>query len=188
MMSNSNLSRRTLVSSAVALPAVAIPTGMERFEAAANPSVPDPIFAAITQHRSAVETFSKAVDARCELEKELPGHLRKSSIDVWERKIVDTDDPRWIEAENKVAETSNAMDEAAMAILDLEPETLLGALAVLRYMVDHIDRYNGAAMGWPDKLLPDSVDPETAKENAARSPEYFLMQNVAASLDRIARA
>jgi hypothetical protein len=53
-------------------------------------------------------------------------------------------------------------------------------------MVDHIDDQRGIAMAWPDSLLPDGVDPETATLGDYRSAEYFLMLAVAEGLERLA--
>ncbi len=142
--------------------ASAAPTSAGR-PVSAVPAV-DPIYAAITAHKAAISAFSKAADARSALE------------------IANTDDPRWIDAEEKVRATSEAMDETALSILKVKPTTLEGAIAVLRYAVDHVDRF-GEMMGWPEDLRPDGGD--IAKLNASRSPEYFLMQNVGACLARL---
>jgi hypothetical protein len=146
---------------------------------------PDPIFAAITEHQSAVETFLKAVSDESKLEEVLPRDRCKSDIRAEEREIVETDDPRWIEAIVERDRTSTAMEDAAITIIETEPQTLAGAAAVLRHMVNHMDQHDGIAMGWPDHLLPDGVDPDTATWHASRSSEYFLMQNVAASVERL---
>jgi hypothetical protein len=130
------------------------------------PTTPDPIYAAIEHHKSAVENFKKAEEDE-------------------DADIVKTDDPHGVDAEKRIQQASDVMDDAAAAILELEPQTLQGAAAVLRYMVDHIDRYDGEAMGWPASSLPDGIDPDTAGWNAGRSSEYFLMQNVAAILERL---
>jgi hypothetical protein len=82
-------------------------------------------------------------------------------------------------------EKSRTMDEAAVAVLNTRPETLEGAGAVLRYMVEHMDHYNGEAMGFPDNLFSDGVGPDAAKRNDSRSSEYFLMRNVANALERL---
>jgi hypothetical protein len=71
---------------------------------------------------------------------------------------------------------------------NFEPETLQGAFAVLRYAVDHMDRYDSEMMSWPDRLLLDGIDPDMAKWNVKRSAEYFLMLNVAVSLERLLNA
>ena len=153
---------------------------------AANES--DPIFAAIEAHEAAVKAFAQAVRENCRLEESLPQECCQSSITAYERKIVETDDPRWIEAEEQVEETGDVMDDAAIKILNLEPATLQGAFAVLRYAVDHIDHHAGEMMGWPDNLLLDGVDPDTAKLNDSRSAEYFLMLIVAVGLERLLSA
>ena len=146
----------------------------------------DPIFAAIADHRSAVEAHDNAVHEKSRLEGVLPRDRCRSLITLYERKIVETDDARWIEAEELVDKANNIMDAAAMVIVNLEPETVQGAIAVLQYAVDHMDRYDGLMMGWPKSLFPDRVDEEDTGWQTARSSEYFLMQNVAASLARLA--
>jgi hypothetical protein len=175
----SKLSRRILIASAAALPALSLPV------AAATAEV-DPIFAAIGRHKAAVEANGKAVHDECCLEEVLPWDRHQSFIAAYGRKIIETDDPRWIEAEEQVEKTGDAMNDAATEILNFEPQTLQGAFAVLRYAVDHMDRYDGEMMGWPDSLLPDGVDPD--KPWGSRSAEYFLMKNVAATLERLLSA
>jgi hypothetical protein len=145
----------------------------------------DPIFAAIEAHRSAVEAYVQAVAAHNELEESLPQERRRSVINAHERKIVETDDPRWIEAELQIDRLGDAMEEAAITILESEPATPQAAAAVLRYMVDHIDRHYGLSMGWPDGLIWDGVDPEASSYSDHRSSEYFLMRAVANGLERL---
>jgi hypothetical protein len=65
----SNLSRRSLVTTAAALPALAVPA-----VAVAATAEPDPIFAAIEKHRQAYAVWSKALAERAVIpvEKEAP--------------------------------------------------------------------------------------------------------------------
>jgi hypothetical protein len=148
----------------------------------------DPIFAAIEEHKSATMAFVKATHKENELEEMLPSDRTKSraNIHTCDCDIVENDDPQWIEAVQRSAETSDAMDDAARKLVTTKPTSLQGAAAALQYMVDHIDRYDGEAMGFPDEILPDGIDPDTAERNASRTPEFFLMQSVAAALVRLA--
>lgn len=151
----------------------------------ATTAEPDPIFAAIQKHERAVEVFLQAVSNESRLQELLPDDRCQSSITAAERKIIETDDPRWIEAVEQRDKASESMDAAAMELLDQEPKTPEGAGAVLRYAIAHMDRYDGLMMGWPESLLPDGVDPDTASWSASRSSEYFLMQNVERCLERL---
>jgi hypothetical protein len=132
---------------------------------------PDPIYAAIEHHKAAVAAFSEAVLQQC-LEEALPPGKRRSWIAGGA--IIEADDPQWIQSERHHAATSNAMDEAAEALLNVEPQTLAGAIALLQHAVEHIDSHKGD---------PNWLDIET---NAGkRSPEYFLMRNAASALKQL---
>src|SRR6202022_3250168 len=62
---------------------------------AATPQrVPDPIYAAIEAHKAARAAVVPIIDAHQALEGELPKERRRSDVNVWEEKIVETDDPR----------------------------------------------------------------------------------------------
>jgi hypothetical protein len=158
----SKLSRRSLVSSAAALPALAIP-------AVAAASTDDPIFAALAEHKSAVQAFEEAVK-----------HQDYNSV-------FEKDDPRRVAAEEQYNKTKDAMDDAGFRMLNIEPTSMQGVVALLKYMIDNIEE-NGDVMGWPSDLLPDEVDPETATLAQARSAEYFLMKSAVASLRRLSAA
>jgi hypothetical protein len=73
-----------------------------------DPAAPDdPIFAAIAAHKAAETSFSDALTAKERLEREIPQGARQSHIDAFEEVIIESDDPRWIEAER----TSNAASD-----------------------------------------------------------------------------
>jgi hypothetical protein len=145
----------------------------------------DPIFAAIARHAETVTKFNEAVRARNDLQDALPLDRCQSMITVHGRDIVETDDPRFIEWEIKVDATSDEMGDAAVQFLQVEPTSLQGAAALLRYVVDHFDESGGVLVGFPDDLLTDQLDPELNRDQQARSTEYWLMKNVAASLARL---
>lgn len=147
----------------------------------------DPIFAAIRKHKAAIDAFEAAVGVKSALEKALSHDQRQSTIIASEREIVETDNPRWIETIEQEHKASDGMEDAAIELLNLEPKTLQGAAAVLRHAVEHMDIYGGEMMGWPDSLLPDGADPDDAGPWDGRSAEYFLMLNVAASLERLSK-
>jgi hypothetical protein len=109
---------------------------------------PDPIFAAIEAHKAAGAAFEAAVEREMDLEEALPKEARQSSITVWEYVIVETDDPRWIEAVKANDETCDAVDELAWAFIEHPPTTAAGAAALTAYIGD-------ASEGWfPDGFQP----------------------------------
>jgi hypothetical protein len=93
----------------------------------------DPIFTAIDASRGAVAAFREAVNAECNLEGSLPRDKRQSDISAWEETIVDGDDPRWLAAIRALAQASEAMDDAALDLLNVAPTTTAGVEALLRY-------------------------------------------------------
>jgi hypothetical protein len=157
-------------------PAISSPTMASSVDAP-----PDLIFAAIEHHRSATEAYLKAVHERSVFEEALDANLRRSYIHAHEREIFETDDPRWLEAIRRQHDTCNAMAGASFALLDGEPATVAGSVAVLEYIVDHMDRYDGQPMGFPACSISKA---DVAVWHDTRSCEYFVMRNVATALVR----
>jgi hypothetical protein len=131
--------------------AAAIPTtALPAAALAAMPLEPDPIFAAIEAHRARWSEFN----AWCAL-------------------------PEAGTEEGKAAENrlSDAEWEAAIALVEIEPTTMAGVIALLRYTVGVNE------CGWPDILMEKGVE-----NSHGRSWEYFLRCNLAGALERIAVA
>jgi hypothetical protein len=145
----------TLAGSAVAQPAAAIS---------------DPIYAAIEAHKAARAAVNSALDAHTLLERELPCDKRLSNIDAWEEKIVETDDPRWIESERAVWQAWEAEDGAAIDLVCIQPTTRAGVLALL----DHAIAYDTDGEGWPRGLQSDDG-------KRTRDWHQFLIENLVAS-------
>lgn len=139
------------------------------------PEVHDPIFAAIEAHKTAHAEWLASIDRHLDLEAELPRDKRRSFITLWEEEIVETDDPRWIEAERKSRRLSRAESEAACALLDAPPKTMAGISALLRHAID----YDTDGQGWPEEL--NSGD----ERNISRSWHQFLIENLLAALSEI---
>jgi hypothetical protein len=139
----------------------------------------DPIFALIERHKTMVAAFDAAIQEQSDAEETLPKSQRQSTINRYGVTFVRSDAPRWKAALHSVDATGDAMHLTGLALLDCEPKSPAGALALLSYMVEHIDRY-GEAMGFPDRLLQDGVEP------GCRSPEFFAMQNAVSALSRAA--
>jgi hypothetical protein len=93
----------------------------------------DPIFAAIENHKAANRDVEAVVSEHSRLEAILPRDKCKSSINAWEEKIVETDDPRWIENECAVRQSFEAETDAACVLVSICPTTIAGVIALLRY-------------------------------------------------------
>jgi hypothetical protein len=130
----------------------------------------DPIFAAIEDHKSARAVWIANVYRHSDLEKELPREKRQSSVDVWEEKIVETDDPRWIECERAVIETSDAEIDAAIPLVDVTPTTRAGIMALLQYAVSN----DTDGEGWPRDLVGD--------DGKTHCWQHFLLENILEAL------
>src|ERR1035437_9513987 len=149
----------TVLAMATTIPAPAI----------ASQRVPDPILEAIEAHKGAYAAFDTAVGVNSTLQEELAKERRRSSITVWETRIVETDDSRWIAAERAVSEGSDNETAAAMMLINVKPTTLTGAAALLEYVA-----HERPDEEWPDELVDD--------DDRATSFYRELCRNVAALL------
>jgi len=129
----------------------------------------DPIFAAIEAHRKAVAAHEKAVDLEMALEESLPDDQRQT---VGKEEIVETDDPRWLAALRVVSAASNAMDDAAIDLVNIEPATVAGVEGLLRYFADD-----------EDNSFPDGVDRGDGSEETFGT---YLARHAADALRKIA--
>ena len=131
----------------------------------------DPIFAAIENHKAANRNVEAVVSEHSRLESILPRDKRKSSISAWEEKIVETDDPLWIENERAVIRSFEAETDAACVLVSICPTTIAGIIALLRY-ANAADK-DGEA--WPRELASDDG-------TKIRSWHYFLIEVIAETL------
>jgi hypothetical protein len=134
----------------------------------------DPIYAAIEAHRRAIAAHGEAVETEMALEVSLPEDQRQSDIKVWEEKIVETDDPRWLAVVRARWEASNSMDDLAIDLLNTEPATVAGIEALLRYFVDQ-----------EEGLFPEDVSHDDGSEGAFGT---YLVRHAADALGEIARS
>jgi hypothetical protein len=139
--------------------------------AATPQGVPDPILEAIEAHKAARATWLEWVCRHSDLEQELPKEKRQSNIDVWEEVIIFADDPRWIEAERELKRTSDLETDAAVVLLNVQPTTQAGILALLNYAV----AADTDGEGWPDSLQSDDG-------KITRRWQFFLIEGVAEAL------
>jgi hypothetical protein len=137
-------SRRRFLSQAAAVTAggAALATALSvSAAAAAAVQAPDPILKAIEAHKATTATMLSWVDRYGKLENELPADRRRS--DLSREEIVETDDPRWIEAEREVGLAWDAEAAAAWALLDMLPTTREGLLILIEHAVSYREP-------WPD--------------------------------------
>src|SRR5258708_7876571 len=139
-------------------------------QATASAGGPDPILEAIEAHKAARAAVASVLDVHTILEKELPRERRRSNVDAWEENIIDTDDPRWIECERAVMRAWEAEDEAAAALVSIQPTSRAGLLALL----DHAVAYDTDGHGWPRGLVSDDG-------KRTRDWHQFLIENLVAS-------
>jgi len=116
----------------------------------------------------------QGVHEHSRLEDELPRDRRQSSISSWESKLVQSDDPRWIRAEQEVSRTSDAEMDAAVQLVNIIPTTKAGLCALLKHAVD----YDTDGEGWPRGLESDDG-------KRVRDWEVFLIENLAKALPDI---
>jgi hypothetical protein len=133
-------------------------------------AVSDPIFAAIEDHKTARATWVKWVYTHGDLENELPREKRQSSVDTWDEKIVETDDPRWIECERAVIKASDAEIDATIPLVDVTPTTRSGIIALLQYAVSN----DTDGEGWPRDLVGD--------DGKTHCWQHFLLENILEAL------
>jgi hypothetical protein len=133
-------------------------------------AVSDPIFAAIEEHRTARAIWIANVHRNSDLEKGLPREKRRSSVGGWEEKIVETDDPRWIESERAVIKTSDAEIDATIPLVDVTPTTRAGIVALLQYAVSN----DTDGEGWPRDLVGD--------DGKGYCWQHFLLENILKAL------
>jgi hypothetical protein len=135
----------------------------------------DPIFAAIEAHQRAVTVHKEAVGIEDNLGENLPEDRRRSDISAWKETIVETDDPRWLAAIRARSEASNTMDDLAIDMLNIEPTTVAGIEALLRYFADH-----------DEPMFPDGVDDDD--DGGSEIFGHSLVRHAADALRKIARA
>jgi hypothetical protein len=158
-MSHANLSRRSLVTSAAALPALTAPAVV-----LASTSVePDPIFAAIERHRQSIAPWQAAVGIESKLRH---------------------DDPRYADAERVTQERASDLHVASMDLIRIYPTTFEGVAALLRYYAE--SAAIGDRDYWPHNFWNDDSDEADDLDN--KPYDLFLARHAALALERITRS
>jgi hypothetical protein len=139
----SQLSRRTLVSTAAALPALAVPA----LSLPANAGADDTLVR-IERHRELQASIHKILKRQAQLEEELPAErCRAYSIDHRGTDIGANDDPRWTENNADYWAAEDELDAIAWSFVDRPPTTVASATALLAYA----NEYEDQGYEWPDR-------------------------------------
>jgi len=140
----------------------------------------DPIIAAIEAHRRACAETRAAYERLNVVEDELVAGVRVSAGEA-------ENDPRWIAANDAAGEALAVQDNLALKLLETQPTTIAGAVALLTYYVDVTRTTQPEVVfpepdgnGWP--FESKSID-EPRKDFV-----YFIVRNVAAALSNMATA
>jgi hypothetical protein len=158
-----NLGRRAFLGASAALTVSALTGSVAALQ-------PDPVFAAIEAHRAAVAATAAALDLHSDLDEELPIEKCRSKLTVWEETIVETDDPRWIEAERDVMQAHHNENDAACVLVSECPKTIAGVLALLQYAI----AADTDGECWPQLESDDG--------KRSRSWQYFLIEMLSDAL------
>jgi hypothetical protein len=138
----SNLSRRSLVTSAAVLPALAVP-------AVAIASIPadDDTLARIEQHKTGALRENRGCERMSALERTIPDELRRQFyISDRGTEVGKDDDPRWTTAQAEYWAAVDEKDAIAWSFVDRPPTTAAGVTAILAYA----DEHEAAGHEWPD--------------------------------------
>ena len=131
----------------------------------------DPIFAAIEAHRAAERRHKEAV---AEADKIEGASMKATPGDYREGIAAEEADPDWQKADAELAAASDATERLAHKLIDTEPTTLAGVIAVLEY----VDEYND----WSGRTFPDGF---VGSGGHSRPFEAFLSTTLASALRRI---
>jgi hypothetical protein len=146
--------RRVLVNAA----ALATTTGA----IASATATTDRVFFVIDNHRQAFARWLASLAEIARLENELPKEARRWSVayadDPLEPPADCTDDPRWIAAEQATHATYDVESNARHDLAAVVPDTLAGAVALIRYVLAYYDgRYEGARTDAPHELFGEEA-------------------------------
>jgi hypothetical protein len=96
-------------------------------------------------------------------------------VDIWEERIVETDDPRWIECERGVMRAWDEEEKTAIDLVCIQPTTKAGFFALIEHAIVHdVD-----GEGWPRELQSDDGE-------RTRCWHQFLLENLVAAKNTLA--
>jgi hypothetical protein len=94
-------------------------------------------------------------------------------------------DPRNVSAERAALAANDKMDEASADLVDIEPTSLAGVIALLAYFAENDVKDGGDGTAFPETLSDDD-DPAINKNCNGAPYSYFIAQNVKRALSRLA--
>jgi hypothetical protein len=174
------VSRRGLLMSAAVVSVTSLAPAAG-FSASAMPSrgvgaETDPIFAAIEAHRTAHAAFEQACQA-------------VGCLETYKPEIKSAPETVRLIAREKAA--SDEDFDTAVALLNVVPTTIAGAVALLRFANERINAYGD--FEWPDDVRggveeeeEEDVDEEEEEDAPSMPWVFFLHQHVADALEKIA--
>jgi hypothetical protein len=136
------------------------------------PVEPDPIFAAIEAHKTALARLDAAHETYNGLELGLPGDKRRTVMCFLDDEVNEGDDPRWIENQREVLRGHDACEDQACNLVNVLPTTMAGIVALLKYANEADFQTNG----WSSMLAEDEG------KGKLRSWHYFLIELVVEAL------
>ena len=158
-VSSTMLSRRSLVTSAAALPALAVPA-----VAVAACAKPDPIFAAIEALRNTKAEWLEHLEFENDLAAVIPWGRHYCGRD---EESTEGCDPRHVTA---VRATRARMTDAACTLAGIEPTSIGGVIALLNYYAKLDSK--GVESILPDELVDD--DDPAVSERWGATYGYFI--------------
>jgi hypothetical protein len=121
------------------------PAAARSARAAVAVTAHDPIFTAIQHHRDTHAAELAVIQTSCDLSRRLPEDKQRTSLSLLEEKIVTADDPRWIASEKAVMAATEKNQAAADTLIEIEPTTIAGVIALLSYAAEFVR----AGEEWP---------------------------------------
>jgi hypothetical protein len=137
----------------------------------------DPIIATIQAHRRACAETRAAYERQSVVEDELSAGAAGEA----------EDDPQWIAANDATREAMAMQDDLAVKLLETQPTTIAGAVALLNYYADVITT-DQTEVVFPEIDVNGRIMESKSIGEPKRDFGYFIIRNVAAALSHIAGA
>ena len=143
-------------------------------------STKDPIIAAIEAHRRARDETCATYERQTAVENKLAtgGRVPVGEVEY---------DPEWIAANNAVGEALAVQDDLAVKLVEIQPRTTAGAVALLTYYVDVITTEQSEVV-FPELDVNGRLFESKSINEPRKDFLYFLVRNVAAALSNMAAA
>jgi len=147
------------------------------------PADPDPIFAAIEAHRTALTRHEAAVFDHRRLMQTLSSE-RPRSFAPMHNQAAGAETPEWIASERAVKAAFDETQKCAIDMLHRPPTTLAGAIALLRYM----EELEAGECPMPKELTDDRKTAGSRNRGHAHSWSFHAQRMIADALYAMADA